>query len=242
MNKWRERSKIFVVALAMILTSTSTLNSNVIHAEDLNVTQETQMVVKNDNGEDVTIIIEDQSVEVTDQAIDDILGDYPDAECITIYEVGYSTEGNTPSPMVWDPPLFHSDKYETDKTVTVSEREVSDKFVISAARGETVKLTSSWSSTLSASISGSYFDRTNLGITSSITASYTTEYSFAGPPESSSSNSREYRVKFYQIDGTYIQRHYVYYWPSGDLYGIESHGGSYTEPTKYYKYSVDRKI
>lgn len=227
---------IFLLCLLLVLcTSINTFVS-------AQVSNHTSLEYQNDKGEDVSVIIEDQSIKVTKQEIDEILCDYPYAECITIYEVGYITETVTPEARVWDPPLLNSDKYETEKTITVPERVIDDKFVISVARGENISLSSSWSSTLTSSISGSYFDKANLNIEASITASYSESYSFSGPPEESRSNSREYRVKFYQKDGTYIQRHYVYYWPSGDLYGIQSKSGTYTLPTKYLKYSIDRKI
>lgn len=239
MRKSFKKTKVFGLAMVMVLSATCTLNSNYIQAQP---TQDKQIIVQNDNGEDVTVTIKEDAIEVTNQEINSILDDYPDASNINICEIGYSEEEVGRAPTAWNPPLLHTDKIETEKTITVPERVVKDEFIISVARGETDKLSTSWSYTISSSINGEVFDKAKLNLSGSITASYTKEYVFTGPPESSSKNCREYRVKFYREDGKYIQRHLVYYWPSGELYGIESHGGTFKNPTKYLKYSVDKKI
>ncbi|GEM_PF-3746284 len=113
-----------------------------------------------------------------------------------------------------------------------------DKFVISCAKGQTVQLSSTWSYTIAASVSGTTGCFT-AGLSASITAQYSTSITFSGPPESSSCNTREFRCKFIEYRGTCNE--WWFWWPSGDI-SSQSESGTFKEPLKTVSYSLDKTV
>ncbi len=179
------------------------------------------------------IIVKDGLV-VPDEVIQDIIRTNPDAGQITLLEYGTFNKNNI------EPYAINTKRYfNIVKNVTKSDILVKDSFVTSVAKGQSKTLSASWTESLSCSISGE-ISSTKLGISKSISKTYTKTDRFDGPPENSPYNSREFRVKFYQDKGTYTAD-----WIDGNCatfctQGTES--GSYTEPTYFYAYSVDRNI
>lgn len=207
---------------------------------------QTRLIIKNKDGREVTVLFADSNTGATYRDVQCIVNDDPDISQFTIYRVGNDESAgdsffNYPISIarIWSPPLGSTHKYETVKTVTVPSRVVKDDFVISVAKGQTVTLKSEYTGTLTGSISGDYFSKSNLGINLSVTCKYSTSYKFTGPT-SGNYNSREYRVKYFREDGNYIQKDYCYK-PTGDLYGIRSCGGAYQEAVKYAAYSKDSR-
>lgn len=123
----------------------------------------------------------------------------------------------------------------TEKKITKSSYVIKDAFVISVAKGSKVTLSQTWSESVSASVTHAEA-RTALKLNGTITKTYTKTQSFTGPPESSSYNSREYRVKFYVEDGTY-KGYYI-----TDMGRGPSISGSFRNPLKYAEYSINKRI
>lgn len=125
--------------------------------------------------------------------------------------------------------------YKTTKTAG-SEWKAQDYFVISAAKGQTTTLSSKFSQTLSTSITlGDAFVKADIG--GSVTAEYSVTHQFVGPPETSSYNSREFRVQFYAKTVSWTQKKVN---SSNEV--VETRSGKADVPTKYALYSIDRKI
>ena len=118
----------------------------------------------------------------------------------------------------------------TEKKITKSSYVIKDAFVISVAKGSKVTLSQTWSESVSASVTHAEA-RTALKLNGTITKTYTKTQSFTGPPESSSYNSREYRVKFYVEDGTYNFHMTVI--QLGDSSKAYVNGGTYLDPVEY---------
>lgn len=87
------------------------------------------------------------------------------------------------------------------KTTTRSNVTVSDKFIISVAKGQTIKLSKKKTFSHKGSISGKAKAK-DLGLELTMTKEYSTEGSWSGPPEESQYNSGEYRIKFFEDQGT----------------------------------------
>lgn len=123
----------------------------------------------------------------------------------------------------------------TEKKITKSSYVIKDAFVISVAKGSKVTLSQTWSESVSASVTHAEA-RTALKLNGTITKTYTKTQSFTGPPESSSYNSREYRVKFYVEDGKY-KGYYI-----TDMGRGPSISGTFRNPLKYAEYSINKRI
>ncbi|RCX17936.1 hypothetical protein DFR58_106104 [Anaerobacterium chartisolvens] len=161
-----------------------------------------------------------------------IAGSDPDAGDIGIIKVGYAVRG-----------LDNLSKTDTDapgicvmgsviKAYTIYNEFQSDRFIASYAKGETVKTQSVISSTLRSTISGG-IPVGLAGVT--LTCDITKGTELTGPDESSEYNSREYRCKFYQSSGKWIQ--------VIAINGIAiSQSGRFREPSKYILYSRDIKV
>lgn len=205
-----------------------------------------QITMKNKAGREVTVFFANTNTGATYRDVQCIIDDTLDTSVFTVYEVGKNDsdvgsdqESSTPIAKSWSPPIGSTHKYKTEKTVTTSSRVVIDDFVISVAKGQTTTLKREYVGTLTGSINGEYFNKSNLGIKLSVTCKYSVTHKFTGPT-SGNYNSREYRVKYFREDGKYVQKDYCYK-PTGGLYGIRSHGGTYQEAVKYATYSKDSK-
>lgn len=123
------------------------------------------------------------------------------------------------------------------KTTTATKVLKYDYFVISVARGSTKKLTTTWKKSLSPSCSISAL-KSSLSLAGTIERSYTKEVTFAGPPEGSKYNSREYRVKFYENRGTFTETQRI-----DDVgHKLPDRSGSWTSPHSYAEFSIDKKV
>lgn len=131
-------------------------------------------------------------------------------------------------------PLFGY-TYKTTKT-SGSEWKAQDYFVISAAKGQTTTLSSKFSQTITTKFTvGDPFVKADIG--GSVTAEYSVTHKFVGPPETSSYNSREFRVQFYAKTVTWTQKKI-----NSSNVVVDTKTGKADVPTKYALYSIDRKI
>lgn len=159
-----------------------------------------------------------------------------DTDNITILNVGYafpttkpikSTDSETLSTLLTliSPPI---------KSYTGYDILESDRFMASCAKGEKKIVSKTISAKLSPSVSGTILDFT-LGLNGEISYSITEGTELTGPSESSPYNSREYRCKFYQNKGKWTQLIIIN--------GIDlSQSGTFTEPSKYISYSIDKIV
>lgn len=178
-----------------------------------------------------SIIVQDRTQSVPEEIIQQLIEENPDAGKIIIYEYGEVQENESSI----EPRLIRGFS-EVVKTYNAYDVLVEDVFVTSVAKGQTTTLQSDWSHTLGCEITGS-IDSVSLGIKDSITKNFSTTVVFSGPLETSNYNSREYRVKFFENQGTYTALAH------DDLPGWIIKvpiSGTFTEPSKYASYSVDK--
>lgn len=116
-----------------------------------------------------------------------------------------------------------------------TEWEAQNYFVISVAKGQTTTLTRAFEQTIGTSLKvGTPFEIT-AELKKSVTARYETTQKFAGPPETSAYNSREYRVQFYARTCTWTQRQVDI--QTGKT--VASKTGQADVPSKYLLYSLE---
>lgn len=151
-------------------------------------------------------------------------------DVITIYEL----EDVTIDENIAQPYLF--DRVETTRSFG-EEYAIQDFFVISAAKGQTTTLSTTFSRTVSSNFSVGDDPYIKAEIGGSVTVEYDVSHEFKGPPEGSKYNSREYRVQFYARRVDWVQRKYNL---SDELVGTRS-GTAYV-PTRYLQYSIDHSI
>ena len=116
-----------------------------------------------------------------------------------------------------------------------SETTAQDFFVTSAARGQTIRLTSEWSRTLTVGITSSPAPISMTGqLGATVTRRYSVQHQFVGPPESSTFNTREFRVQFFAIG--------IHWTQSSFFNGFDDiRSGTGVRPTRYMSYSIDRR-
>lgn len=176
------------------------------------------------------VTIEPAAYGIPQEVVDDILADNP-GEHITIHN--WTVAEPSPSPRIAWVKI-------TEKTTLKAKTEVKDVFVISVAKGGSKKLTSTWKTSVSASVTANgvtaSIAKAALGLTAKIEKTYSKSESFSGPPESSKYNSREYRVKFYESSGTWKGTSH------SEGFNSVSVSGTWKEPHSYAEYSKDKNI
>ena len=184
-----------------------------------------------DEGTEVTVVVPSEfankigKTEIVSLVQD---GHFNNGDVITVQEIVENENEEI------QPYLFET--YETTTTATGAEYKCQDYFVISAARGQTTTLSSEFSKTITVNITaGDPFVKADIG--ASVTAKYAITHQFAGPPEGSQYNSREYRVQFYAKPVSWVQTKYS---SSGAWLG--ECAGHAIVPTKYLLYSIDHKV
>lgn len=193
------------------------------------------------------VVINQNGLSVPQDVINDLKISHPDAGIITIYdyrEVNSDQENriqinNSPSALL--PPTYVY-KITTSKNVTQSDVLAKDEFKFSVARGEEVTLSTTYTGTLKGSISGSPFDKGEIGAEVTITAQYTKGTKYSGPSESSSYNTREFRMKFYEDRGTWKQVKEAISTINQEVIATETKTGSFKKPTRFLSYSVDKNV
>lgn len=187
---------------------------------------------------------------IPDYIIQEIIDSNPDAGAITIYEIGYfepyeenvgkSNDLEQSHNYILYPPIYLD--LVTDKRNLYTGVVLSDTFQFSVAKGQSVTLTKTYSVTLSSSISGIPFESAKIGISGSVTGSYTRSTTFTGPNSSDGNyNSREFRTKIFGDSGMWSQKANVWkfdgvsYKNCGDV----SESGTWVQPTHYANYSID---
>lgn len=167
-----------------------------------------------------------------------------DGDTITIHEVSDDMNPYIPNNNIRNistfnnvsTSLFSGYKYKTFK-VASSEYAANNYFVISAAKGQSVRLTSRYTKTVTTNIIvGDAFIKGDIG--GSVTAQYETSQTFSGPSESSSYNTREFRVQFYAKKISFTQ----YKLNSSNNQVIATKSGKASVPTRFALYSIDRKL
>lgn len=191
-----------------------------------------ELTIQVDNTTNITATIPREYLSaVSEQDLIDIALDegLQDGERINIHYVEVAE--NVPQV---DPQIIVVNTYPTTLTKVGDEWAAQSYFVISVAKGQTTTLSTAFSQTLTAGISGSPYSIT-AELKASVTASYTVTHQFSGPPESSQYNSREYRVRFYAQTYNFSQDHYM----SGVYIGTRT--GTVDKPTRWAAYSIDSK-
>ena len=200
------------------------------------------------------IITDEGAKDLPQSIIDEIIAENPDAGVIhfidydSIVPNTSSISNNEITPKYIEPPI--SSYYSVVKNITTTKTYLNynkfakDDFKFSVARGESVTLSTDYSGSLSGSFSGEVLDAANLNVSFTITSTYQKGTTYAGPPEDSIYNSREFRMKLYENTGTYVQKGTIYNYYMSLLLSTEpiSKSGTFTEPTKYLSYSIDRTI
>ena len=119
---------------------------------------------------------------------------------------------------------------------------LTDKFIISVAKGAKTTLSKEFSATVSASVNLSSSGGQNTGKPSAgqlgVTAKCSVTRQFSGPPESSTANSREYRARFIGDKGTWSATAILQVNPTAR----PKINGTWSSPTKWAEYSIDKKI
>ena len=191
-----------------------------------------ELAVKVDEATNITATIPQEYLSViSEQDIIDIALDegLQNGEHINIHYVAEVED----LPQV-DPQVIVVNTYPTTLTKSGSEWKAQSYFVISVAKGQTTTLTTKFEKTLTAGVSGSPYSITP-ELQASVRAEYSVTHQFAGPPENSAYNSREYRVRFYAQTYNYTQDHYM----SGMYMGTRT--GTVDKPTRWAAYSIDSK-
>lgn len=188
------------------------------------------------NGSEVKVLIPcELTEEVTDDDIYEIIETHQiDDSClITIYDV--AELGNSDDAIAAPANAVEPYIYKTTK------KEISDKyvdanyFIISVAKGETVRLSKTFSKTCRLDItSGVPLDSTKIG--SDITFTRMIFHEYTGPGEDSPYNSRSFYVKFYVQDYEWRQERYIY-----NTLEMWSEGTA-TIPKGYEAYSIDKYV
>ncbi len=178
-----------------------------------------------------SVTIEEEASNIPQELIDDILKENPDAEHITITE--YVPAENNSDDIV----PYGYDYFDITKKTTQSRVLAKTELVISVAKGQTTSLSSSWSATLSASVTGELpINKLNLG--ASVTQSYTRSDTFVGPPEGSQYKTRKYYVGFYEARGTYSALRVSDINPANRV----TITGNWSSPLDYVAYSTDSRV
>lgn len=176
------------------------------------------------------IVVIEEAADIPEEVVRELIERNLDAGQITI--MGY---GEVPTEVPAIQPRMVRGYSDVVKTYSQKDVYAKDVFVTSAARGQTMTLSTGWSNTLNASITGG-IDTASLGITASITVSYSVQHQFTGTSENSQYNCREYRVEFRENRGTYTAKAH------DDMPGFIIKvpiSGSFTEPCRYLFYSRD---
>ena len=122
------------------------------------------------------------------------------------------------------------------KTTTRTNYAVNDHFIISVAKGQTITLGTKKTFSLKNSVTGKA-TASELELSGTLTAEYSASSTWQGPPEDSVYNGREYRVKFYENQGTYTG-----YSVLAGILIDELESGTWSEPSRYLQYSRDYRI
>lgn len=130
------------------------------------------------------------------------------------------------------------------KTITNSNYLAKDEFKFSVAKGEEVTLSVTYTGELKGKISGTTYNKSAIGAEITIKDEYKKGTKYVGSPETSTYNTREFRMKFYEEVGNYKQAADKNTYWSGKLESTEkvSSSGTYTKPTKFASYSIDKKL
>ena len=124
----------------------------------------------------------------------------------------------------------------TNKTYTSTNKLSHSDHLTSAAKGQTVTLGYNYSYTVTASVSGSFYDKLTLGLNGEIKVTYSRTDTFTGPPEGSPYNSRSFGVKYYINTGAYMSFVYL----NGGILSANLH--TFSEPAYHDSYSTDKIV
>lgn len=228
--------------LSLILTglvSMSSIGIPVLASEKV-MDSNTQIIYENGVSED----------DVPEYIIESILEENPNVGNITIYEIGtVENENNINieesdsliSPLSWGAVTYENLK--TTKTVTNSKALAKNVFQFSVAKGQKVTLTKEYSAKLSGSYNGTIADSHSVGADVSISGGYKKSTTYEGPSESSQYNSREFRTKFFEEQGSYVQKgtKVTNYGQGSVSREPVTMDGTYKMPISFANYSVDTK-
>ena len=113
-----------------------------------------------------------------------------------------------------------------------------DEFIISVAKGKTTTIKQTFTLSLSTMVSGSYYDKAELGFKNAISLTIQKADTYTGPTDGEGGNSKEYRVRFYAQNWKWKQERYLM--PQNQLEGTKT--GTAVEATRFAEYSIVRTI
>ena len=87
-------------------------------------------------------------------------------------------------------------------------------------------------------VSGSYYDKAELGFKNAISLTIQKADTYTGPTDGEGGNSKEYRVRFYAQNWKWKQERYLM--PQNQLEGTKT--GTAVEATRFAEYSIVRTI
>lgn len=127
------------------------------------------------------------------------------------------------------------------KSKSGSEYQAKDKFITSVAKGETVELSSEFKASVSCTLeAGACYDvaQAKAGMTGSITCTIAKKTKFSSANMQKGKNSREFRVRFYKQK--YTRKQYKKQRITHKTLGTKT--ATFAVPTRYARYSIDKKI
>lgn len=133
---------------------------------------------------------------------------------------------------------------KTTKTITARNQVAKDVFEFSVAKGKHVYIKKTYEASLTGGFEGKYFKKTDIKSEINLVAKYEKGTDYYGPDNSSKNNSTEYRIRFFQDVGKYTQTRYKRAVLNGSLISneLQTASGTYTIPTNYLSYSVERLV
>lgn len=234
----KDKIKYFLCLLIILILPKA------VHAQNCH---DVKMKFTNSKGEIINVVSKTNDKNSLSQAqIQELIdsNNLREGETLTIYEVSDGKNSDCQNNSSSEIDIFNNENFNflsgfKYRTSINSSKEVAlnDYFITSAAKGQTIKLSSTYTRTVTTSIiAGTAFVKGDIG--GSITAEYKETQSFKGPPENSYFNSREYRVKFYGNKVSFTQ----YKINSSNNKVVDKKTGKALVPTRFSIYSIDRRI
>ncbi|MCB6900223.1 hypothetical protein LI036_08835 [bacterium 210917-DFI.7.65] len=237
--KMCKKAMSMVLALAMVVSLTVPALAQSANGESGMITKE----IVADNGSRVVVNVPAEYRDfMTDARIQEFgsIPDLQEGDVINIENIGGVSpisdaaldENITPWNKV---PIY---RHVTTKTKDKGEYIKKDEFITSVARGQTITIGKTFTLSLSTTISGSYYDKAELGFKNAVSLTIQKTETYTGPAADEGGNSKEYRVRFYAQNWKWKQERYLM--PQNQLEGTKT--GTAVEATRFARYSINRTI
>ena len=237
--KMYKKAMSMVLALTMVASLTVPALAQSANGESGMITKE----IVADNGSRVVVKVPAEYRDfMTDARIQEFgsIPDLQEGDVINIENIGGVSpisdaaldENITPWNKV---PIY---RHVTTKTKDKGEYIKKDEFIISVAKGKTTTIKQTFTLSLSTMVSGSYYDKAELGFKNAISLTIQKADTYTGPTDGEGGNSKEYRVRFYAQNWKWKQERYLM--PQNQLEGTKT--GTAVEATRFAEYSIVRTI